>query len=70
MNTQKIDRNIARLNQHDWFKKIYDDEKYRRLFFVNRHVRAYLQSSIRVNRMIRNIDSRQELLRLLEKQLK
>lgn len=69
INTQKVDQNIARLNEHEWFKDIYTDEKYRRLFFVNRHVRGYLQSSFRVNKMIRDLDAREKLLRLLDKQL-
>jgi len=33
LNRKKIDQNIEQLNQHDWFKKIYEDEKYHRLFF-------------------------------------
>jgi hypothetical protein len=70
INTQKVDRNIARLNEHDWFKDIYSDEKYRRLFFVNRHIRAHLQSSLRVNRMIRDLDARERFLLLLDKHLK
>ena len=28
LNTKKIDQNIKSLNQHDWFKKIYEDEGY------------------------------------------
>ncbi len=62
LNTKKIDRNIERLNQHDWFKKIYEDEKYHRLFFVNRKVRHYLQSTIRVNKMIRKIEAQKNYL--------
>jgi hypothetical protein len=69
LNTQKIDQNIAILNQHQWFKDIYEDEKFRRLFFVNRNVRAYLQSSIRVNKIIRKMEDRQRFLRLLDRQL-
>lgn len=70
INTQKVDRHIARLNEHSWFKDIYTDEKYRRLFFVNRHVRAYLQSSFRVNKLMRDSEARERFLRLLDKQLK
>lgn len=70
LNTKKIDRNIARLNQTEWFKEIYGDEKYRRLFFVNRHVRSYLQSSLRVNKMIRSKDAQKRFIILLEKHIK
>ena len=45
LNTKKIDQNIEQLNQHDWFKNIYEDERYHRLFFVNKHVRRFLQST-------------------------
>jgi len=69
LNTRKIDRNIERLNQHEWFKKIYEDEKYHRLFFVNRKVRSYLQSTIRVNKMVRNIGTQERLVGFLNKQL-
>ncbi|MGE7186371.1 hypothetical protein ACQKKK_21090 [Peribacillus sp. NPDC006672] len=44
LDTRKIDRNIEMLKNHTWFKDIYEDEKYHRLFFVNRNVRQYLQS--------------------------
>ena len=70
LNTQKIDRNIDKLKQYEWFKDLYEDEMYRRLFFVNRHIRAYLQSSLRVNRMMRNKEAQQRFLRLLDKQIK
>ncbi|MGG4268440.1 hypothetical protein [Peribacillus simplex] len=32
LNTRKIDRNIEMLKNHAWFKDIYEDEKYHRLF--------------------------------------
>lgn len=69
LDTRRIDRNIEQLKQHDWFKKIYEDEKYHRLFFVNRHVRRYLQSTIRVKRIIRNQKAQKRLLTLLDKQI-
>jgi hypothetical protein len=62
LNTKKIDRNIEQLNQHDWFKNIYEDEKYHRLFFVNKHVRRYLQSTIRVRKIIRSKEEAQRKL--------
>lgn len=70
LNTRKIDQNIARLNKTEWFKEIYGNEKYRRLFFANRHVRGYLQSSLKVNRMLRKKDAQHKFIIFLEKQIK
>ena len=70
LNTKKIDQNIERLNQYDWFKEIYEDDRYHRLFFVNKHVRRYLQSTIRVRKMIRSKEAQRKLLFLLDKQIK
>ena len=70
LNTEKIDQNIERLNQHDWFKKIYEDEKYHRLFFVNKRIRGYLQSTIRVRKIIRSKEAQRKLLLLIEQQIK
>ncbi|WP_418300929.1 hypothetical protein [Lysinibacillus fusiformis] len=33
LHTRKIDRNMERLRQYDWFEEIDHDERYRRLFF-------------------------------------
>jgi len=70
LNTRKIDQNIRLLNDHAWFKSLYEDEKYHRLFFVNRHVRAYLQSSFRVKKMIRNQEAQLKFALLLDKHFK
>lgn len=70
MDTKKIDKNIELLKQQGWFKKIYDDEKYHRLFITNRHVRAYLQSSTRIKKIMRSEEAQRKLLLLLDKQLK
>ncbi|MGM0922633.1 MAG: hypothetical protein ACQEWW_15680 [Bacillota bacterium] len=70
LNTKKIDQNIERLNQHDWFKKIYEDEKYHRLFFVNKRLRSYLQSTISVRKIIRSKEEQRKLLLIIEKQIK
>ncbi|WP_026575666.1 hypothetical protein [Bacillus sp. UNC438CL73TsuS30] len=70
LNTKKIDQNIELLNQHDWFKNIYEEERYHRLFFVNKHVRRYLQSTIRVRKIIRSKQAQRKLLVLLDKQIK
>ena len=52
LNTRKIDGNIEMLKQYSWFKNIYDNERYHRLFFGNRKVRKYLQNTYRVKRII------------------
>lgn len=53
LHTTKIDGNMERLRQYDWFEEIYQDDRYRRLFFANRHVRKYLQHNRRVNQMMK-----------------
>lgn len=70
LNTKKIDRNIERLNEYDWFKRLYEDKKYHRLFFVNKRIRRYLQSTIRVRRIIRRKEAQKKLLLFLEKEIK
>jgi hypothetical protein len=39
LNTKKIDKHIEELRKNNWFNKLYDDEKYHRLFFVYKPVR-------------------------------
>lgn len=68
LDTKKIDRNIAKLKEYSWFKNVYENEKYRRSLFANRKVRGYLQSSIRVNRMIKSKRAQNKFIALLEKQ--
>lgn len=70
LNTRKIDKNIDTLKEHLWFRNIYDVEKYRRLFFVNRHVRAYLQSTLRVKKMISSEKAQQKFIRFINKHAK
>ncbi|MGE7920824.1 hypothetical protein ACQKM9_18080 [Viridibacillus sp. NPDC093762] len=70
LNTKKIDQNIELLKQHDWFKNIYEDERYHRLFFVSKKVRRYLQSTIRVRKIIRSKEAQKKLLLFLNKQIK
>jgi len=69
LNTRKIDRNIERLNECDWFKKVYEDKKYHRLFFVNKRVRHYLQSTVRVRRIIRSKKAQKKLVLFLDKEI-
>lgn len=68
-NIKKIDRNIERLNEYDWFKKIYKDEKYHRLFFVNKRIRRYLQSTIRVRKIIRRKEAQKKFVLFLDKEI-
>ena len=70
LDTRKIDRNIEMLKNHTWFKDIYEDEKYHRLFCVNRNVRQYLQKTMRVKRIIKRGKSQRVFLVFLNKQLK
>ncbi|MGE7762924.1 hypothetical protein [Peribacillus sp. NPDC097895] len=70
LDTRKIDRNIEMLKNHNWFKDIYEDEKYHRLFFVNRTVRQYLQKTMRVKRIIKREKSQRVFLLFLNNQLK
>ena len=70
LDTRKIDKNIELLKQQVWFKKIYDDEKYHRLFMANRNVRDYLQSKNRLKKLFVVRKAQTKLLTLLDKQLK
>ncbi|PUB11136.1 hypothetical protein C8K15_11412 [Paenisporosarcina sp. OV554] len=69
LDTRKIDRNIVRLKELDWFKTIYDEERYHRLFFINRNIRGYLQSRSRVNKIIRSEQAQIKFMRFLDKQI-
>ena len=70
LDTRKIDKNIELLKQQSWFKRIYEVEKYRRLFITNRRVRAYVQSTYRVKKIICSKEAQRKLLILIDKQLK
>lgn len=70
LNTKKIDQNIEKLKNYTWFNDIYIDEKYQRLFLINRKVREYLQSTTRVKRIIKKEKSRNKFLELLNKEVK
>lgn len=69
LNTKKIDRHIELLKEYECFEKVYEDEKYHRLFFVNKRIRYYLQSSIRVKKMVRRKEAQKKLLLLLDKEM-
>lgn len=68
LNSKKIDSHIEKLQQFPWFENLYEDERYRRSFFANKKVRGYLQSSFRVNRLIKDKKTQKSFARLLEKQ--
>ena len=53
LHTKKIDANILYLQQYEWFRMIYEDEKYRKLFITNYKVRSYLQSKLRVRLLVK-----------------
>ncbi|MFJ7663989.1 hypothetical protein ACIQXW_16585 [Lysinibacillus sp. NPDC097162] len=69
LDTRKIDRNIELLKNEVWFEDIYNEEKYRKLFFVNRKVRRYLQNTRRVKRMIKKEKIQNAFITFLNKQL-
>ncbi|MFJ5764978.1 hypothetical protein ACIP9C_06435 [Lysinibacillus sp. NPDC093210] len=69
LDTRKIDRNIGLLKNELWFEDIYNEEKYRKLFFVNRKVRRYLQNTHRVKRMIKKEKIQNVFIAFLNKQL-
>jgi hypothetical protein len=69
LNTKKIDKHIEELRSYKWFNEIYEDEKYNRLFFVNRRVRKLLQSRYLTRRMINNLKAQNKFKAFLNKQL-
>lgn len=68
LNTKKIDSNIEKLKQFSWFKNLHEDERYRRSFFANKTVRNYLQSTFKVNHLIKSEKAQKSFASLLEKQ--
>ncbi|MCQ6275950.1 hypothetical protein JMM81_13465 [Bacillus sp. V3B] len=69
LDTKKIDKHIEELRKYKWFNELYSDEKYHRLFFVNRKVRKFLQSRILTKRLINNSNTQKTFKSLLDKQL-
>ncbi|MGA3599027.1 hypothetical protein [Lysinibacillus agricola] len=70
LDTNKIDKNIEKLQQYNWFNEIYHDDKYRKLFFANRNVRNYLQNNFRVKKIIKKTQAQKRFISFLNKQLK
>lgn len=69
LDTKKIDGNIEKLRQLSWFNKLYQDDKFHRLFFTHRKVRSYLQSSFRVNRIMKSKHAQEKFTSFLQKQV-
>jgi hypothetical protein len=69
LNTAKIDKNIEELRKYKWFTDLYENEKYHRLFLVNRDIRKYLNSSLRIKRLKTNPNVQRKFVRWLERQL-
>ncbi|MGE7950870.1 hypothetical protein [Lysinibacillus xylanilyticus] len=70
LDTNKIDKNIEKLQHYNWFNEIYHDDKYRKLFFANRNVRNYLQNNFRVKKIIKKTLAQKRFIYFLNKQLK
>lgn len=69
LNTKKIDSHIDKLKQFSWFMDLYEDERYRPAFFANKKIRAYLQSSFRVNNLLKDERAQKRFISLLERQV-
>lgn len=70
LNTRTIDAHINELKTQHWFNTLYQDEKYRKLFFTNVHIRHYLESKRRFNTLMSDPVAREKFVNLLEKQRK
>ncbi|MGQ0422188.1 hypothetical protein ACT4US_29175, partial [Bacillus sp. HC-Mk] len=65
LHMKKIDANIRYLQQYEWFRMIYEDEKYRKLFITNYKVRSYLKSKLRVRLLVKNKNAQRRFLKLV-----
>lgn len=66
LNTEKIEKNIEKLKGYSWFNEVYKMEEHQRSFYVSLKIRKYLQSSMRVNRLIRCEKERVKFILMLE----
>ena len=66
LNTQNIEKNIEKLKGYSWFNELYENEEHHRSFFVSLKIRKYLESSLRVSKLIRNVKERLKFILLLE----
>lgn len=68
LNTKKIDANIQRLLKYSWFDELYSTDKFRHLFFANKHVRKKLSSDICVKLLSHHKKTQEKFYRFLEKE--
>ena len=66
LNTQNIEKNIERLKGYSWFNELYENEEHHRSFFVSLKIRKYLESSLRVSKLIRSEKERVKFILMLE----
>ena len=66
LNTQNIEKNIKRLKGYSWFNELYENEEHLRSFFVSLKIRKYLESSLRVSKLIRSEKERETFILMLE----
>lgn len=67
LDTRKIDRNIERLRELDWFNELHNCERHRISFLINSKIRKYLQSSFRVQRLKTSKREQKKFIETLEK---
>ena len=67
LDSRKIDRNINKLKLFSWFNELYEDDRHHSSFFINVHVRKYLESSIRVYLLKSSEKEQKKFIQLLEK---
>ena len=66
VNTQNIEKNIEKLKGYPWFNELYENEEHHRSFFVSFKIRKYLESSLRVSKLIRSEKEREKFILMLE----
>ncbi len=66
LNTQNIEKNIGKLKGYSWFNELYENEEHHRSFFVSLKIRKYLESSLRVSKLIRSEKERVKFIVMLE----
>lgn len=66
LNTEKIEKNLEKLKGYSWFNEVYKMEEHQRSFYLSLKIRKYLQSSMRVNRLIRCEKERVKFILMLE----
>lgn len=67
LDSRKIDRNINKLKLFSWFNELYEDDRHHSSFFINLHVRKYLESSIHVFLLKSSEKEQKKFIQLLEK---